>query len=51
LAMTPNKAMGPYEEKPNTAPNTRIQICKGRVQGGIQSQLPSYPPLPEERRC
>lgn len=44
LAMTPNRAMGPYEEKPNTAPNTRIQSCQG--QSGVAFRVGKLTCLP-----
>lgn len=28
LAITPNKAIGPYEENPNAAPRIKIQSCR-----------------------
>lgn len=28
FAMTPNRAIGPYEENPNTAPRVRIHSCQ-----------------------
>lgn len=31
LAMTPNRAIGPYEENPNTAPRVRIHSCQSKL--------------------
>lgn len=31
LAMTPNRAIGPYEENPNTAPRARIHSCQSKL--------------------
>ena len=31
LAITPNRAIGPYEENPNTAPRVRIHSCRNKL--------------------
>lgn len=31
LAITPNRAIGPYEENPNTAPRVRIHSCQNEL--------------------
>lgn len=31
LAITPNRAIGPYEENPNTAPSVRIHSCQNKL--------------------
>lgn len=31
LAITPNKAIGPYEENPNAAPRIKIQSCRTEI--------------------
>lgn len=34
LAMTPKRAMGPYEENPNTAPRVRIHSWRNKQRSG-----------------
>lgn len=38
LAITPNKAIGPYEENPNAAPRIKIQSCRTEIEQNKQKK-------------